>query len=191
MSRAVQVLSAVSMIFCRGDAARTVAQAAGLTADDRVVDVGCGPGAAVREAVRHGAAATGVDPSPESLAVARWMSARGHADKATWLEGRAEDLPLPDGCATVVWAVSSAHHWADRSAGFAEARRVLRPGGRLLIAERLVKPGARGLAAHGFTRTQADQAVAEMATAGFTGVHSEISRAGRRVLIIIAAAAAP
>ncbi len=75
-SDAVQVLNAVSMIFGRGAAARTVARIAGLTGSDRVVDVGCGPGTAVREAARYAATATGVDPAGASLALARWISAR-------------------------------------------------------------------------------------------------------------------
>ncbi len=186
-SRAVAGLAAVSMVFGRGAAARTVAGRAGLTAGDRLVDVGCGPGTAVREAARHAAAATGVDPDPASLSLARWISAWRRARNVTWLEGRAEHLPLPDDCATVVWALSSVHHWADRIAGFAEALRVLTPGGRILIAERLVRPGARGHAAHGLTPAQAGQIAEEMVAAGFTDIRTQTSRARRRVLIIVEA----
>ena len=147
-SRAVQGLTAVSMMFGRGAAARAVARLAGLTGDDRVVDVGCGPGTAVREAARHAAAATGVDPDAASLALARWISTRRRARNVTWLKGGAEQLPLPDDCATVVWALSSVHHWPDRITGFAEVHRVLaRAAGS--VAERLVRAGARGHAAHG------------------------------------------
>ena len=190
-SRAVHGLTAVSMMFGRGAAARTVAGLAGLTGDDRVVDVGCGPGTAVREAARHAAAATGVDPDAASLALARWISARRRARNVTWLEGRAEHLPLPDDCATVVWALSSVHHWPDRITGFAEAHRVLADGGRLLIAERLVRAGARGHAAHGLTPAQAGQVAEEMAAAGFSGIRTRTSRARRRVLIIIEARRGP
>ncbi len=160
---------------------------AGLTRDDRVVDVGCGPGTAAREAARQAAAATGVDPDAASLALARWISARRRARNVTWLEGNAEDLPLPDDCATVVWALSSAHHWADHIAGFAEAHRVLAPGGRLLVAERMARSGARGHAGHGFTPAQAGQVAEEMADAGFADIRTQTTRAGRRTLIIIEA----
>ncbi len=190
-SGAVQVLNAVSMVFGRGAAARTVARAAGLTHEDRVVDVGCGPGTAVREAARHAAAATGVDPDATSLALARWISARRHARNVTWLEASAEDLPLPGECASVVWALSSVHHWANRVAGFAEAHRVLTPGGRLLIAERLVRSGSRGHAAHGFTSARAEQVAGELAAAGFTDIRTQTSRARRRVLVIIQARSGP
>jgi SAM-dependent methyltransferase len=179
-------LCAAAMLGGRGAAARAVIRIAGLTGSDRVVDVGCGPGTAVREATRHAAGATGVDPNAASLALARWISAGRRIRNVTWLQGSAEHLPLPDACATVVWSLSAVHHWADREAGFAEARRVLAEGGRLLIAERSIKPGS-GHAAHGLSAPQAGQIAAQLASAGFTGVRIQTSRAGRRVLVIIQA----
>ncbi len=180
-------LCAAAMLGGRGAAARAVIRIAGLTGSDRVVDVGCGPGTAVREAARHAASATGVDPNAASLALARWISAGRRIRNVTWLQGSAEHLPLPDACATVVWSLSAVHHWADREAGFAEARRVLAEGGRLLIAERSIKPGSRGHAAHGFSAAAAEQVAAELAAGGFTGVRIQTGRAGRRVLTIIQA----
>ena len=44
----------LSMLFCRGGMARTIADLAGLSASDVVVDVGCGPAAAARRARREG-----------------------------------------------------------------------------------------------------------------------------------------
>ena len=180
-------LCAAAMLAGRGAAARAVTRIAGLTGGDRVVDVGCGPGTAVREAARHAGAATGIDPNAASLALARWISGGRRARNITWLQGSAEHLPLPDACASVVWSLSAVHHWADRQAGFAEARRVLAEGGRLLIAERSIRPGGRGHAAHGLSAPQAEQVAAELASAGFTGVRVQTSRAGRRVLTIIQA----
>jgi ubiquinone/menaquinone biosynthesis C-methylase UbiE len=180
-------LCAAAMLAGRGAAARAVTRIAALTGSDRVVDVGCGPGTAVRAAARHAAAATGVDPNAASLALARWISAARRARNVTWLQGSAEHLPLPDACATVVWSLSSVHHWADRQAGFTEARRVLAEGGRLLIAERSIRPGGRGHAAHGLSASQAERVTAELAAAGFTGIRTQTSRVGRRLLTIIQA----
>jgi ubiquinone/menaquinone biosynthesis C-methylase UbiE len=157
---AYDLLTAVSMTAGRAPAARAVAGLAGLCASDRVVDIGCGPGTAVRTAARQCASVTGIDPAPRMLRLGEWITARQHLANVTFRTGRAEALPLPDASATVAWALSSVHHWPDQAAGLAEARRVLAPGGRILLAERQVKPGARGHAAHGLTRAQADRLAA-------------------------------
>lgn len=183
--KAYEVLTAVSMTIGRGRLARAVADAARLAPDDRVVDIGCGPGAAAREAARRAAAATGVDPSPLMLRFARWISAIRRPDSVTWLEGRAEELPLPDCGATVVWAVNSAHHWSNLAAGLGEAWRALGPAGRLIVAERLVKPGSSGHAAHGLSSDGAGELARQMTAAGFLEVRVRTSRAGHRELVIV------
>jgi ubiquinone/menaquinone biosynthesis C-methylase UbiE len=184
-----EAIMVISMTVGRGAAAREIASIAGIAAGDRLVDVGCGPGTAVREAARRGAAATGVDPVPAMLRIARWISTRRHAERVTWLDGSAEALPVPDGAATIVWAISSLHHWSDQAAGLGEARRVLGPSGRLLIAERLVPRGGRGHAAHGLTREQAGELALAMAAAGFAHIRALDAQAGRRHLIIVQATA--
>jgi ubiquinone/menaquinone biosynthesis C-methylase UbiE len=184
-SRAYEILTAVSMTVGRGPTARAVAGTAGLTAGDRVLDIGCGPGTAVREAARRGATATGLDPSPVMLRLARRTSALRRIYGLAWLQGRAEALPLPDRSVTLAWALSSAHHWDDRRAAFGEVRRVLAPGGRVLLAERLTRPGARGHAAHGLTPAQAGELAQELTAAGFTDVRVQTRRARRRALIIV------
>jgi len=180
-----EVLTAVSMTVGRGPAARAVAELAALSGADCVVDVGCGPGTALRRAARLGARACGVDPSPAMVHLGRGITAARRARNVTFVEGRAEALPLPDESATVVWALSSIHHWPDRAAGLAEARRVLAGGGRILVAERLVPPGARGHGAHGLTADQAEQLARDLHDAGFDGVHSDTRAAGRRTLVIV------
>jgi ubiquinone/menaquinone biosynthesis C-methylase UbiE len=179
------VITAVSMTAGRGPLVRAAAGAAELTPADQVVDIGCGPGTAVRYAARRAAAATGIDPDPAMLRLARWSTALRPSPNVSWLEGQAEKLPLPDGQATVTWAISSAHHWEDRGAGIGEARRVLAPGGRLVIAERLARPAARGHAAHGLTCGQADDLAVQLTAAGFRQVRSYTVKAGHRTLIII------
>jgi ubiquinone/menaquinone biosynthesis C-methylase UbiE len=185
---AYHLLTAVSMTVGRGPAARTVAGLAGLSPQDRVVDIGCGPGTAARTAARRCASVTGVDPAPEMLRLGRWITAARRVTNVTFSQGRADVLPLPDASVTVAWALSSLHHWPDRAAGLAEARRVLAPGGRILLAERLVKPGARGHAAHGLSRDQASQLAGDLEAAGFTGVYCETRQAGRRTLLILGGA---
>jgi ubiquinone/menaquinone biosynthesis C-methylase UbiE len=183
-------LTAVSMTVGRGPTARAIAELAAVGPDDIVVDVGSGPGAAAREAARRGATVVAVDPAPGMLAVARRISALHPVGRVTWAPGSAEALPCADASATVVWALSSAHHWADHAAGVAEIGRVLRPGGRVLVCERLAKAGARGHAAHGFTDEQAGLLAHRMTAAGFGDVRTEVHRFGRRTVVVVSATGA-
>jgi ubiquinone/menaquinone biosynthesis C-methylase UbiE len=125
------------------------------------------------------------------LRLARWISAFRRTGNVGWLEGGAERLPVPDGQATVVWAVASLHHWNDRAAGLSEARRALAPAGRLIVAEWLVRPGARGHGAHGMTNDQAGEFAAQLSDTGFRDVGVSTRRVGRRTLQIIEAVKAP
>jgi SAM-dependent methyltransferase len=186
----VELLTALAMTAGRGPVARAMISEARLTAADRAVDVGCGPGTAVREAARRGVRVTGIDPSPIALRFARVLTRAGTDAQITWMLASAERLPLPDSSATVLWSISSMHHWDDQAAGLAEVRRVLAPGGRVLLAERLIRPGARGHAAHGFTRVQAEDLARALASAGFASVGSKILTAGRRTMVVVRGAQA-
>jgi SAM-dependent methyltransferase len=179
-------LIGLTMILTGGPIARLAIDLTGVSDADRVVDVGCGPGTAGRAAARRGAQVTGVDPAPVMLRLARVLT----PDRAaiTWVEGRAEQLRLPDGSATVLWALATIHHWTDVTAGVAEAKRVLTPGGQLLAIERWVRPGATGLASHGWTDQQADSFAAQCRAAGFTDVRVEKHAPGRRAFCVVKAA---
>lgn len=149
------LVAAVSFLFGRDHAAHLAIDLSGLRPGDRVVDVGCGPGIAVRQARATGAEVVGVDPAAVMLRVAR---ARWRSDPAVdWRIGTAESIPVEDGWASVVWSLSTVHHWADAEAGIEEVHRVLAPGGRLVALERQIHDtGAAGTASHGWTPGQAD-----------------------------------
>ena len=168
------LIAGLSMTAGRDGVARLAADLAEVTAADRVVDVGCGPGTAAREAARRGAQVWGVDPAPVMLRLARLASlGRG---RITWLEGVAEALPLPDGAATVLWSISSVHHWPDLTGALAEAYRVLAPGGRLLAIERQRAPGTTGMASHGWTEAQGKAFAGLCDAAGFVESRVEIAQ---------------
>jgi ubiquinone/menaquinone biosynthesis C-methylase UbiE len=179
------LLAGLTMIVAGGAVARLVADLAGVSDADRVVDVGCGPGTAAREAARRGARVTGVDPAPVMLQLARALT--GNRPGITWAEGTAEDLRQPDGSATVVWSLATVHHWTDVTAGLAEVKRVLAPGGRFLAIERRVRPGATGLASHGWTDQQADSFAAQCRAISFKDVSVERHTAGRRTACVVRA----
>jgi SAM-dependent methyltransferase len=148
------LVAAVGFLFGRDRAADLAIELSGLRPGERLVDVGCGPGVAVSRARAVGAEVVGVDPAAMMLRVARlrWRSDRD----VDWRIGTAESLPVDDGWAQVVWSLATVHHWADVDAALTEARRVLAPGGRLLVLERAIRdPQAHGTASHGWIPEQA------------------------------------
>jgi SAM-dependent methyltransferase len=103
----------------------------------RVLDVGCGLGDVVLGLARLGADATGLEISDELLAPAREADT-GH--EASWVVGTAQELPYDDATFDLVLFVKSLHHVAiaEMTPALAEARRVLRDGGRVYASEPLL-----------------------------------------------------
>ncbi|MFC0505386.1 methyltransferase domain-containing protein [Micromonospora costi] len=93
-----------------------------------VIDVGCGAGRAVAELADLGAHAVGVDLDPAMLA-----AARGRFPGIDVRAADATDLPLEDGQAQGYRADKVYHVLPDPPAALAEARRVLAPGGRVVL----------------------------------------------------------
>ncbi|RLP94744.1 methyltransferase domain-containing protein [Micromonospora sp. BL4] len=100
-----------------------------LPADAAVVDVGCGTGRAVAELGERGTRPIGVDFSEEMIALAR----RRWPD-VDFRVGDACALPVPDAAVAGYRADKVFHNLADPARALAEARRVLTPGGRIVLA---------------------------------------------------------
>jgi ubiquinone/menaquinone biosynthesis C-methylase UbiE len=181
------LLAALSMAFGRRGDARLAVRLSGMESGDGVLDVGCGPGVAVRYAARLGAAVTGVDPAPVMLRTARLLTRR--PAKVHYAMGAAEDIPLPEDSVSVVWSIATVHHWSDIDAGLREVRRVLLPGGRLVAMERRADPSARGHASHGWTNEQATAFADRCRELGFTEVRVERATIGRRSTVSVVASA--
>src|SRR5437868_8755338 len=97
---------------------------AGVGAGQRVLDVGCGPGALTAELVARAASVTAVDPSEPFVTAARERNPGVEVQLAS-----AEDLPFPDDGFDAALAQLVVHFMADPVAGLAEMARVTRPGG--------------------------------------------------------------
>jgi ubiquinone/menaquinone biosynthesis C-methylase UbiE len=103
-----------------------------VTKTDRVLDVGTGTGTVARGLAQRGCAVTGLDPSRALLDQARSLD-RNVGVEIHYVEAKAEQTGLPDDTFDVVIA-GQCWHWFDRPKAATEARRLLAPGGRLIIA---------------------------------------------------------
>ncbi len=104
---------------------------AGDVAGRRILDVGCGAGPLFEALRDRGAVVTGVDPSAKMLELARQRL----GDDATLLQADLNDpLPFPDDAFDDAIACLVLHYLEDWTAPLAELRRVLTPGGRLIVA---------------------------------------------------------
>ncbi len=122
----------------RRHAYRKLLEAAGVRSGDRVLDVGCGPGYFIRilaEAVGPGGSAVGTDAAPEMIEYASRKARR--LSNCRFESGTAESLAFPDASFDVVVSSLMLHHLPEevRLQAVGEMKRVLRPGGTLLLAE--------------------------------------------------------
>lgn len=110
-----------------------------LKSGESILDVGCGTGGVTIPAkirVGENGSAAGIDPAPEMIAVARRKAERAGIE-IDFRVGVIESLPFPDGAFDAVTSSLMMHHLPEhvQVKGLSEIRRVLKPGGRLLIAD--------------------------------------------------------
>ncbi|HAC62846.1 MAG TPA: 16S rRNA (cytosine(1402)-N(4))-methyltransferase [Cyanothece sp. UBA12306] len=114
-----------------------VYKAAGVREGDILLDTGCGFGgtiASLNEQFQN-LEMTGLNIDPRQLARAKEKVKPLANNKIAFVEGDACKMPFPDNSMDVVLAVECIFHFPSRAAFFQEARRVLRPGGRLGVCD--------------------------------------------------------
>ena len=156
---------------------------------DSVLDVGCGTGEVTLVAkarAKHGKV-YGIDPAPEMIAVARKKAARKGLE-IDFRVGVIEALPFPDSSIEVVTSSLMMHHLPDdlKARGLMEIYRVLKPGGRLLIADFMRPTGSFSnhlfiaFTRHGRLRQGIEDMQALLKNAGF----DQITQPNKKVLVI-------
>ncbi len=99
-----------------------------------IADLGCGDGYLTIEAARFARRVVAVDRSAAALARAKQLARRKHA-KIEWKRGELEQLPLKDASVDVAVLSQALHHAASPAKALAEAARIVRPGGRVLVLD--------------------------------------------------------
>jgi SAM-dependent methyltransferase len=114
-------------------AAEVVVRAAAPTSGEHLVDLGCGDGNAALLAAARGARVTGIDPATRLLEAAATRAAQRSLD-ATFLEGVAGAIPLPDAAADVIVSVFGVIFAPDAPAAAEEIARVAAPTSRVVLS---------------------------------------------------------
>lgn len=114
---------------------RAIAELA-VRADDRVLDVACGPGFLLEEIAPNVQRAVGADLSEGMLELGRRRLAQPGTDTDVEFHHAPSDaLPFADGEFTAVVCTTALHHFPDPERSIDEMARVLAPGGRLVIGD--------------------------------------------------------
>lgn len=146
-------------------------------AGNRVLEIGGGSGRTVPDIIAQAEDVhyTGIDISPTMIeGASRFNAAAVAAGRASFHLGSAERMPFTDASFDRIFSIGVIHFWTDPDIALAEVRRVLRPGGFLLmgcLAPRDAPDFARP--EYGFHLRDADAWASLCRTAGFLAVNAE------------------
>lgn len=140
----VEMLNLADQLHGGGlNSTRAQADLAGVAGTMRVLDAGCGVGGSSRYlAHTYGCQIEAIDLTTEFVETATRLNERcGLGDRITVRQGSITDLPFDDESFDLVWCQSVAMNVEDKPRMFAEAYRVLAPGGRYTISHAARGPG--------------------------------------------------
>ncbi len=106
-----------------------------LTPRVRIADLGAGDGTLSRLLARQAESVHCVDNSPRMVQVGRALAKKEHLRNLTYVLGNIEKVPLPDRSIDLALLSQALHHAENPRMALAEAFRILKPGGRLLILD--------------------------------------------------------
>jgi len=157
--------------------------------DDNVLEIGFGPGEAIKYLARKSQARTiiGVDPSPAMLK--QGMSANKQsvdAGRVMLIQGTVGALPFAADRFSKVFAVSTFHDWESRSSGLREVRRVLKDDGKLVLCLRRARKHPLPWSSPGLTSSELSQDLGLIKSCGFKAVQLISRRRRRRIVCIVA-----
>ncbi|MFE3444083.1 class I SAM-dependent methyltransferase [Nocardia sp. NPDC059180] len=190
--------NAFTAVFFLGRHARLIRELAtisGAQPGGNALDIGCGPGKLVRAlgaVVGPNGSATGVDPSRTAI-----EHNRAHDPNHRYIQSAAQQLDLPDAEFDVATCTFVMHHIPEqrRATAIDEMFRVLRPGGRLLLADahpsprfravfaRILRLTGRGTAADPFADVDIRRYTDTLRVAGFDEPQFLVSRYATGMLV--------
>jgi ubiquinone/menaquinone biosynthesis C-methylase UbiE len=112
----------------------------GITRQDDVLDIACGPGLVACAVAPHARHVTGIDLTPRTIEIAKRRQRELSLTNVVWQVGNVLALPFDDGSFTAVITRYSFHHFLAPADVLAEMHRVCKPGGRVMVVDVTLPP---------------------------------------------------